>query len=978
MSTLYQCPSCGKDNFKDHGAVARHMSQPRSGCSTWLQDLIHLHSVSVRTTADSMDVDHTPNIPNVDPELDGTGFGDWDGVFQGRSGEGDDQVHEGGTPTGSDFIDWHPKPSQTYGRGYTFLDSFHSDENNMYHTENHYYLFSGQRDWEVALWLLRSGLSMAKVDSFLSLEMIKSLPLSFYSAKELRGRAEILPGSPPWMSQVIPTAHPTKSPVILYWCDPLECIVSLLNHPFFHDRMDFTPCRVYATAQRLCHVYSEWMTGDDAWNMQSALPGGAMLFGTILSSDKTNISVMTGDRVAHPLLISLANIHMSTRLKSSSNAFILTALLPVPKFIHKKKDRLIHECLNIVLCPLKQAAREGVMLSDPVGHSQYCFTPLVSYIVDTPEAMMLATVGGKTSPVTMAMYKQFGDPFRHEPRTKSTTLAQLRVAQVRADPDDIEAFFHETQKFCLNGVSDPFFADWILSEPSHFLTPETLHHIHREFYDHDVKWLICAVGDVELDFRFSVLQPITGFRHFHEGISKLKQVTGRAQCDIQRSIIALSADVAPSAVITAIRALMDFCYLVQSPRIDNNVLEHISAALSEFHANKDAIIAGGFHRGQHNRVIENWYIPKIELMQSIVPSIRNSGVIMQWTADTTEHAHITEIKDPTCSSNNNNYNSQICCHLDCADKCCHFDLATSLLKNMPGSNQQTSDHDDSDSDDVEFDVDNDIPAELLVTIKSPGHSYPITNHFAIAKLLQDREVGTVPVPLRSFSVGSLKFEVPDLQPAIADFLSREAAHGQDFVHTIGGARRAGPTALLPFEKLQVWFKLRLQDTDLHDISVVRPAQTLNCSPPSGVWTCGRYDLVLVNNNARCSWPADGLRGHTVGEIRLILRPVGKAGTYWSWKDHFLAYVYRFNVIPQGGSDREPSTQLHILKRARRSNGTWVSDVVPVTQLRAPVNLVPRFGVSADNHLTPYNSMEHASEFWLNKYWDKNTYLPLSM
>jgi len=94
------------------------------------------------------------------------------------------------------------------------------------------------------------------------------------------------------------------------------------------------------------------------------------------------------------------------------------------------------------------------------------------------EAMMLSTVGGKASPVTMAMYKQFGDPFRHEPRTKSTTLAQLRVIWTRADPDDIEAFFCEAQKFRLNGVSEPFFEDWVLSEPSHFFTPETLHHIH--------------------------------------------------------------------------------------------------------------------------------------------------------------------------------------------------------------------------------------------------------------------------------------------------------------------------------------------------------------------------------------------------------------------------------------------------------------------------------------------------------------------
>ena len=283
----YQCPSCGKDNFKDHSAVARHMSQSSSGCSTWLQDLICLHSASVQArTANSMDIDHEPNIPDIDSELDGPGFGDCDEVFQGGSGEGDGQVHEEGTLTDLDFIDWHPEPSQTYGRGHTFLDWFHSDENSVYRAANHYYPFSSRKDWEVVSWLLRSGLSMAKINSFLSLEMvsfklfhcicgsdkclvkIKSLPLSFCSAKELRGRAEMLPSGPCWLSQVIPTAHPTKSPVILYWRDPLDCIASILNHPFFHDRIDFMPCRVYTTAQRWCHVYSEWMTGDDTWNMQ--------------------------------------------------------------------------------------------------------------------------------------------------------------------------------------------------------------------------------------------------------------------------------------------------------------------------------------------------------------------------------------------------------------------------------------------------------------------------------------------------------------------------------------------------------------------------------------------------------------------------------------------------------------------------------------------------------------------------------------
>ncbi|KAG1899631.1 uncharacterized protein F5891DRAFT_1189439 [Suillus fuscotomentosus] len=327
---LLECPSCGKGSFKDHVAVARHMSQPRSGCNTWLQNLICLDESNNPVNMDESDI----RVNNSD--MESGGFENWDKVFQGSRME--DQVHDEQTPTrDSEVMDSYPDCAQSYGRGYTFLDLFNMDENSKHRVTNPYYPFSGQRDWEVGSWLLHSGLSMGKIDSFLSLEMIKTLPLSFSSAKELCGRAEMLPSGPRWMSQTIPTMHPTKSPVVLYWCDPLDCVSSLLNHPAFHDELDFTPRRVYTTAQQLCRVYSEWMTSDDVWNMQSALPRGATLLRTILSSDKTNISTMTGDRVAHPLLVSLANIHMSMRLKSSSNAFVLTALLPVPRFIHKNK-----------------------------------------------------------------------------------------------------------------------------------------------------------------------------------------------------------------------------------------------------------------------------------------------------------------------------------------------------------------------------------------------------------------------------------------------------------------------------------------------------------------------------------------------------------------------------------------------------------------------------------------------------------------
>lgn len=66
----------------------------------------------------------------------------------------------------------------------------------------------------------------------------------------------------------IETAHPTKNPVYLYWRDPLDCVASILSHPLFTDELDFIPRRVYTTSAKDCRVYSDWITGEEAWEMQ--------------------------------------------------------------------------------------------------------------------------------------------------------------------------------------------------------------------------------------------------------------------------------------------------------------------------------------------------------------------------------------------------------------------------------------------------------------------------------------------------------------------------------------------------------------------------------------------------------------------------------------------------------------------------------------------------------------------------------------
>ncbi|KAI6023119.1 hypothetical protein BKA83DRAFT_4027559, partial [Pisolithus microcarpus] len=201
-----------------------------------------------------------------------------------------------------------PGAAQMYNGGSTFVNKFDVDKFSEHRSLNIYYPFASSGDWELGLWLLCSSLSMSAINTFLSLSLIKKLPLSFHTANELCGQAKLLPSGPCWKSQEVHTSHPTKRLVTLYWHNPLKLVQFLFNNPEFQDMMELSPYHLYDSAAHLHCIYTEWMSGEDAWSMQSQIPQGATLLGTILSLDKTTISVLTGDHITHPLLISLVNI----------------------------------------------------------------------------------------------------------------------------------------------------------------------------------------------------------------------------------------------------------------------------------------------------------------------------------------------------------------------------------------------------------------------------------------------------------------------------------------------------------------------------------------------------------------------------------------------------------------------------------------------------------------------------------------------
>ncbi|KAF9050500.1 hypothetical protein BJ165DRAFT_1341898 [Panaeolus papilionaceus] len=870
--------------------------------------------------------------------------------------------------------------------GKTFMALFSEDPLSNARETLPYYPFSTRTEWELASFLLRSGLSMAKIDEFLKIEMIKVLPLSFRTAQDLVSRAEQLPSGPRWVASSMSTTIPTKNPITLFYRNPVECLQALMRSPLVSDYIQFTPFKLYESCAKTMRLYTEWLSGDAAWFMQEKLQPTATLLGTVLSSDKTNISSGTGNRFAHPLLISLANISAEFRNKATNHAFLLLALVPIPRFIHPKSKirgvleaRLFHESLDIVLQPLKDAARVGVMLSDPLGNSQMTLN----------------------------------------------AIAQIRTAV--EDEWDLESYEKQAMKHRLNGVHKPFWRDWDLSNPAIFLTSEPLHHWHRMFWDHDAKWCINAVGAGEIDFRFSILQPHTGYRHFKEGISMLKQVTGREQRDMQRYIIPVISGVVSPDFLTAIRSLLDFRYFTQAPVISEDVCRMIDESLSIFHQFKKAIIDVGARKGGKGHKLTHWQIPKLEFMQSVTAGMRLSGCAIQWTADTTEHAHIRLVKEPARASNNHGHESQIVRKLDCEDKIMYFDLATAMRDagvdfKASAPQESTADNDQEHEKDLGASKTNDMSsftigttAELLSMISSvralPGShagaagisTYGITNYFYRASILKKgldisaivphRTVQSSPTTVfhlsRDPKIGACairdiaqQFGIEDLEPAISRYISKmESIPLNTFVSDVsyvGGRAPEHPPRFVA-DKVQVWTSLRLQSTAYHYPHPILPPVTLKAEPKIG----GRDSAIFCVDSSR-QWPHSCLSGHIVAEIHLIFRLVLPKNRPHI-PDRFLAYVQTYTIIPQP-NPRNPNRRgefpnqysgLYLLKRSAPQPSTR-GVIIPLDQLRTLVDVVPNFGGKADTRLTCQNSLAYSCEFWLNKYFDKELFYALSM
>ena len=699
----------------------------------------------------------------------------------------------------------------------------------------------------------------------------------------------------------------------------------------------------------------------------------------VLASDKVHLTVAQGSKECHAVYLSVANIKKALRTKISAHTWMLIAHIPIAKFEPSKYQslfttRAFHQCMNLIVDGLKKAAVTAVDMVDPSGCVRSVHTFLAAYIADLPEQQMIAGVRQGYAPSSIADPKTLGNSRPHDLRRGPDTLAviqQIKDELARRNAqDDLKLFKKLAESRGLNGVDEPFWSGWHLSDdPSLWLVPDILHQLIKFFQDHVIEWARKWLGDEEFDKRVSVLQPRPGYRHFKDGYTKFKQHTGKETKDILRVFLALIAH-KESGILRAIRALIDFIYLARYDSHSTNTLQYLQNALDEFHKNKHHIAASGVRDGAKRN--GEFHIPKMELLQHYRRLIQLNGSAPQFSSDQPEKCHSVYVTQLYKATNHKNYAEQMCLALYRAETIYlasdTFEWASTCGSTAVGV---------SDPKAVEKTFQEYLLGRTLAT--------PVRNVFQAKNSLCS---GTTAFQLRQkpFAKGLLLRDV-QLQHGVPNFIDDLRQH---FL-----GPRARRDASLPFNSVNTWWRVRVQLKDPQDSEVLLPPQAIQASPPLRIGEiayAGRYNFVLLRKDEvdnSDGLDAYGIRGEifcssllmtlantlncnlgcVIAQLRVIFVPDNNRSGV-----PFYAYVQPFQIAPNAKGKVDPDIQLYRLVRDLRSDRTRKGLIVPLTDIWRPVELIPRFGEKVSKDWTCDTAVELSKELYLNCFADKPTYL----
>ncbi|KAJ3727345.1 hypothetical protein DFJ43DRAFT_1133192 [Lentinula guzmanii] len=321
--------------------------------------------------------------------------------------------------------------------------------------------FQSEKEWELARWLMSSGISQQRIDEFANSKC-------FHNSRSLLRLIDSLECGPAFKCTPFRIEGDLKdmngelrTEVLELWHrDPVEIIKELMGNSEFRGHQKYTPVQHYTDTDMKNREYSEMWTCDWWWNTQKQLPTE---YGTIapviIASDQTQLSTFSGDKKAWPILE-----------------------------------------------PLQHAGRHGVKMICADGFERLVYAFLAAYMADYPEQCLICCCKENSCPRCTIKPNERGQLIYSLPRSPALTLVALSAEARGEKPEE----FRSQNLRPIN----PFWEDLPHCNIFECITPDLLHQLQKGvFGDHVAKWAQSAMGDEklaekEMDNRFRTMSLI--------------------------------------------------------------------------------------------------------------------------------------------------------------------------------------------------------------------------------------------------------------------------------------------------------------------------------------------------------------------------------------------------------------------------------------------------------------------------------------
>ncbi|RDX47386.1 hypothetical protein OH76DRAFT_1354246 [Lentinus brumalis] len=445
----------------------------------------------------------------------------------------------------------------------------------------------------------------------------------------------------------------------VHFRDPHAIVGQMLANLSFKDEIDWCPVREFSPDGK--RRLKNFMGGDWAWRqgdqiMQLPDTEDSSFVPIILGSDKTTVSVATGQNDYYPLYLSIGNVHNNVR-RAHRNAVAVIAFLAIPKTtrryagsaeFRKFRRQLFQSSLSRILLSLRPGMTKPEIVRCGDNHFRKVVYGIGPYIADYPEQALVASIVQGWCATCTALSKELDDSLSAVRRTR-------RVTDFMAQEFDLGPLWED---YGIVGDVVPFTNDFPRADIHELLSPDILHQLIKgTFKDHLVTWVELYLkrthGDkksaeimAEIDRRIAVVPAFSKLRHFHEGRG-FKQWTGDDSKALMKVYLPAIDGLLPSDIVLTIRYFTEFCYLARREIHDNNTTAMMQGCLVKFREYREIFRTSGVRPSGFN-------LPRQHSLEHYVDRIWDFAAPNGLCSSITESKHIKAVKEPWRRSNRYN------------------------------------------------------------------------------------------------------------------------------------------------------------------------------------------------------------------------------------------------------------------------------------------------------------------------------------